>query len=112
MAYYMFSDNHYIGLLCGQPVRLLSPKLMSHMKDARYIFHEHSVSDHASLIFTINIEEADRGPAVFRANPNLPNCPNYKDLLDNAIRFTIMEAIKDKSTETYMDIAKKLLKQS
>ena len=86
---------------------LVTPKLLGHIKDARYIFHEHSVSDHASLIFTIDIEEADLGPGVFRANPNLLNCPNYKVLLDNAIRFTIMEVIKDKTTETYMDIAKK-----
>ena len=85
---------------------LVTHKLLGHIKDARYIFHEHSVSDHARLIFTIDIEEADRGPGVFRANPNLLNCPNYKVLLDNAIRFTIMEAIKEKSTETYMDIAK------
>ncbi len=85
---------------------LATPKLLEHIKDARYVFHEHSITDHASLIFTIDIEEADIGPGVFRANPNLLNCPNYKVLLDNAIRFTIMEAIKDKTTETYMDIAK------
>ena len=30
--------------------------LVGHIKDARYIFHEHSVSYHASLIFTIDIE--------------------------------------------------------
>ena len=63
-----------------------TPKLLSHIKEAKYIFHEHSLSDHASLIFTIDVEEADRGPGVFRANPNLLNCPNFKILLDNAIR--------------------------
>ena len=64
---------------------LVTPKLLGHIKDARYIFHEHSVSDHANLIFTIDIEEADLGPGVFRANPNLLNCPNYKVPLDNAL---------------------------
>ena len=76
---------------------LVTPKLLGHIKDARYIFHEHAITDHASLIFTIDIEEADQGPGVFRANPNMLNCPNYKVLLDNAKRFTIMDAIKDKS---------------
>ena len=90
---------------------LVTPKLLEHIKDAKYVFHEHSITDHASLIFTIDIEEADMGPGVFRANPNLLNCPNYKVLLDNAIRFTIMEAIKDKTTETYMDIAKNFSKK-
>ena len=67
--------------------------------------------DHASLIFTIDKEEADQGPGVFRLNPNLLNCPNYKVLLDKAIRFTIMDAIKDKSTETYRDIATNFAKK-
>ena len=76
---------------------LVRHKLLGCIKDARYIFHEHAITDHASLIFTIDIEEADQGPGVFRANPNMLNCPNYKVLLDNAKRFTIMDAIKDKS---------------
>ena len=82
-----------------------TPKLLSHIKYAKCIFHEHSLSDHASLIFTIDVEEADMGPGVFRANPNLLNCPNFKILVDNAIRFTLMDAIKDKSSEFYKDIA-------
>ena len=48
---------------------------------------------------TIDVDEADRGPGVFRANPNLLNCTNFKILLDNAIIFTLMDAINDKSTE-------------
>ena len=63
------------------------------------------------MIFTIDIKEADKRPGVFRANPNLLNCPNYNVLLDNDIRFTIMEAIKDKSTETYRDIATNFAKK-
>ena len=38
---------------------LVTPKLLGHIKDARYIFHEHSIMDHTSRIFTIDIEEAD-----------------------------------------------------
>ena len=34
---------------------LVTPKLLEHIKDAGYIFHKHTVSNHASLIFTINI---------------------------------------------------------
>ena len=71
-----------------------TPKLVGHIKEARYIYHEHSITDHASLLFTIDIEEAEMGPGVFRANPNLLNCPNYKVLIDNVIRFTLMEAIE------------------
>ena len=34
---------------------LATPKLLEYISDARYVFHEHSLTDHASLIFTIDI---------------------------------------------------------
>ena len=56
---------------------LVTPKFQQYIRDARFIFHEHGLTDHASLIFTIDIENADMGPGVFRANANLLNHPNY-----------------------------------
>ena len=55
---------------------LITPSLMPFISEARYIFHEHDISDHASLLFTIDIKKADDGPGFFRANPVLLNHPN------------------------------------
>ena len=35
---------------------LVTPKLQGYIRDARYVFHEHTLTDHASLIFTIDID--------------------------------------------------------
>ena len=70
---------------------LVTPKLLEYIRDA-------------SLIFTIDIEKAERGPGFFRANPNLINHPNYKVLIDNVIRFTIIDSLKDKTSHLYHQI--------
>ena len=80
---------------------MATPKLHHYIRDARYIFHEHGMTDHASLIFTIDIENADMGPGVFCANPNLLNHPNYKALIDNVIRYITIYALADKESPLY-----------
>ena len=44
---------------------------------AKYLFQEHDITNHAFLIFTIDIEKAEKA-RFFRANPALLNHPNYK----------------------------------
>ena len=44
------------------------------------------------------------GPGIFRANPNLLNRTNYKILIDNVIRFTIIDSLKDKNLPLYHQI--------
>ena len=36
---------------------LATPKLLPFIRDARYVYHEHSLTDPASLIFTMDIEK-------------------------------------------------------
>ena len=66
---------------------------MLYTSEARYVFYEHAISDHASLLFTLDIEKAEKGPGIFRENPVLLNHPNYKTLINNVIRFSLDSAI-------------------
>ena len=75
---------------------LVTPKLMPFVSEAIYLFHEHKISDHSSLLFTLDIEKSEKGPGILRANPSLLNHPNYKTLINNVIRFIVLDAIKDK----------------
>ena len=55
---------------------LVTPKLMPYISEARYVFHEHELTDHASLIFTLDIKNAEMGKGLFRAKPALLKHPN------------------------------------
>ena len=77
---------------------------MPFISKAQYVFHEHKILVHASLLFTINIEKAEKGPGVFRANPALLNQPNYKTLINNVIRFSVIDDIKTKNRQIYIQI--------
>ena len=68
------------------------------------VFHEHELTDHASLIFTLDIEKAERGPGVFRAHPALLKHPNYKTLINNVIRFSVIDVIANKESQLYNKI--------
>ena len=70
---------------------LVTLNLIRYISEARYVFHEHEISDHASLLFTLDIEKAEKGPVVFRANPALLKHPNYKTLINNVIRFSVVD---------------------
>ena len=48
---------------------LATLKLQPFISDTRYVFHKHELTDHASLIFTIDIEKAEQGQGVFRLTP-------------------------------------------
>ena len=56
---------------------------MHFISEARYVFHEHKISGHASLLFTVDIEKSEKGPGIFRANPSLLNHPIYKTFINN-----------------------------
>ena len=62
------------------------------------MFHEYAISDHASLLFTLDIEKAEKDPGIFRENPALLN---YKTLINNVIKFSVINDIKTK-THPYM----------
>ena len=83
---------------------LATPKLSPFISEARYVFHEHELTDHASLIFTLDIEKAERGPGVFRAHPALLKHPNYKTLINNVIRFSVIDVIANKESQVYKEI--------
>ena len=83
---------------------LVTPKLMPFITEARYVFHEHVLKDRASLLFTLNIKKPEKGPGIFSANPSLLNHPNYKKFINNVIRFTVIDAIKDKESLLYCQI--------
>ena len=83
---------------------LVTPKLMPFVSKGRYLFHEHEISDHTSLLFTLDIEKVDKGPGIFRVNPSLLNHSNYKTVINNIIRFTVIDAIKDKESPIYSQI--------
>ena len=77
---------------------------MPFMSEVRYVFHDHKISNHASLLFTIDIEKAEKGPRIFRANPSLLKHPNYKTLIINVIKFMVIDTIKDKESSIYCHI--------
>ena len=83
---------------------LATPSLMLFISESRYIFHEYEITDHACLIFTIDIEKAEKGLGVFRANPALLKHPNYKTLINNVIRFSVIDVIKNKDSTLYKEI--------
>ena len=80
------------------------PSLFPCISEARYIFPEHYITDHASLIFTIDIKKAKKGPVVFRANTALLKHPNYKTLINNVIRSLVIDVIKNKEPMLYKEI--------
>ena len=89
----------------GRIDRLLAtPSLFPCISVARYIFPEHYITDHASLIFTIDIKKAEKGRGVFRANPSLVRHPNYKTLISNIIIFSVNDVIKNKNSTIYKEI--------
>ena len=77
---------------------------MPFISEVIYVFHEYELTDHARLLFTLDIKKAEKGSGIFRANPSLLNHPKYKTLIYNVIRFTVIDAIKDKESLLYCQI--------
>ena len=51
--------------------------------------------------FTIDFPPTDTGPGVFRVHPSLLENSGYKSLIDNMIKFTLLNDIIDKSGKFY-----------
>ena len=75
--------------------------LASAISDVSHIFIEYEITDHAITIFSIDFLPADKEPGVFRAHPSLLKYTNYKCLIDNTIRNTLLNDLSDKSSEFY-----------
>ena len=53
-------------------------ELWPYITEARYVFHDQEVTEHASLIFTIDIENAKLGKNIFRATHPCSNIQTTK----------------------------------
>ena len=65
------------------------------------MFYEYELTDHATTFFSIDFLPTDTRPVVFRAHPSLLKRPNYKCLIDNTIKYMLLNEISDKSCKFY-----------
>ena len=78
-----------------------TPSLASAISDVKHIFHEYELTDHVTSYFTIDFLKTEMGPCVFRAHPSLLRHYIYKSLIDNTIKFKLLDDIRDKSCKFY-----------
>ena len=78
-----------------------TPSLASAISDVKHIVHEYELTDHTTSYFTIDFAPTDTGPGVFRAHSALLKKLGYKCLIDNTIKFTVINDITDKNSLFY-----------
>ena len=66
------------------------PSPASAISDVRHIFHEYELTDHAATFLTIDFWPTDKVPGVFKAHPSLLKHHDYKCLIDNTIKYTLL----------------------
>ena len=75
--------------------------LASAISDVSHIFNEYELTDHATYLFSNYFYPADKEPVVFRAHPSLLKHPSYKCLIDNTIKYLLLNDLRDKSCKFY-----------
>ena len=70
------------------------------------------MTDHATSFFSIDFVPANKGPGVFRAHPALLKNKDYNCLIENSIRFTIIDDLKNKESAFYKNNLVKLHRKS
>ena len=71
------------------------------------LFHTHDVTDHASLIVTVDIEAQKNGPGIFRARAGIQYIQKYQTLIKNTIKKILFNNIK-KGSNKAIDIQRSL----
>ena len=71
------------------------------------LFHTHDVTDHASLIVTVDIEAQKNGPGIFRARAGIQYIQKYQSLIKNTIKKILFNNIK-KGSNKAIDIQRSL----
>ena len=68
----------------------------------KHVLHEYNLTDHATSYFSIDFTPNNKGPGVFRAHPSLLKNQDYKNLIDNSIRRTLLEDLKNKNSHFFI----------
>ena len=88
-----------------------TPSLSYAISDIKHVLHEYNLTDHATSYFTIDFAPNNKGPGVFRAHPSLLKNNDYKNLIDNSIMRTLLEDLKDKNGQFFIQNMAKLQKK-
>ena len=88
-----------------------TPSLANAISDVKHIFHEYELTDHATSFFSIDFIPTSKGPGVFRAHPALLKNKDYCCIIENSIRFTLIEDLKNKDSAFYKENLAKLHKK-
>ena len=78
-----------------------TPTLASAISDVKHIFHGYELTDYATIFSTIDFLPTEKGPGVYRAQLSLLKHYNYKGIIDNTIKYTLLDDISYKSCTFY-----------
>ena len=73
----------------------VSPPLLEHIVEIDHHYIDEELTDHSATIIQLYITKYTRGPGIFRAHPLIEQNLDYRTLINNTIRATILHNIKD-----------------
>ena len=85
---------------------------MSNITGFSHNIHPFEISDHASLSFTIDFEQAPQGIGTFKAHPLILKHTSYKTLIHNVLRHAIIDGLSDKTSDFYNECITNLINKS
>ena len=78
-----------------------SPPLMEHIVDIDHHYIDEELTDHSATIIQLDITKYTRGPGIFKAHPLIEQNSDYRTLINNTIRATLLKNIRDKDEMIY-----------